>query len=547
MPTLGSKKFSRRAMVAGSGLAAAGALVGCRTEEDPGPGGGPGGSGSPTGELAMPDYIPFEGVTPEFPALDGGVPAGYIELPEPAPSVGKVPLPKIEPLTMMLQGVPPKVPFDQNSRYQRMVEEGGAEFSVKWAPFAEYRNQFQVMMASNDLPDLIQIDQVARLPQILESNFTELSEFLGGDKIADYPGLASYRPDVWDVPVVNGGLWGVARPRPSREGKVMLARGDLLKRHGINETPVLNDGEDFLALLEELTDRPNNYFALGSDPGVWLIDLLKEMYGAPNGWRIDGSGNWINEVETDEMKAAIETATAIWKEGWMHPNSVSESGNNYVWWSGDITTLYIDGVAGWGTHARGFPEWEVTGITVPKWDGGGAAIKRLAEGGYSYYTAIRKQSSPDRVREILRFIDYIAAPFGTAEWRSVNYGIEGEHVNYVDGAPVITDLSANEGFGIGYLGAQVSAQLFIPGNRDLVKAQQDYLATVLPTGEANAAKGLYSDTDSTKGATEDVRVRDTIREIIQGRKTMSDWDTTVSDWRSKVGDQAREEYATAAG
>ncbi len=544
MPAMGSKKFSRRAVMAGSGLAAAGAVVGCRSEAEPG--GGESSGGSAAKELTLPDHIPFEGVTPEFPAKDGGVPPGYIELPEPAPTVGNVPLPKIEPLTMMLQGAPPAVAFASNTRYQRMVEEGGVEFNVQWAPLAEYRNKFQVVMASNDIPDLIQIDNVPRLPEVLEANFTELSEFIGGDKVADYPGLASFRPDVWESSIVNGGLWGVARPRPSREGKVMLARGDLLKRHGINETPVLNDGEDFVALLEELTDRPNNYFALGSDPGIWLIDLLKEMHGTPNGWRIDSSGNWINEVETDELKAAIESATAIWEKGFLHPNSVTEPGNNYVWWSGDTTTLYIDGVAGWGTHARGFPEWEVTGITVPKWEGGGAAIKRLAQGGYTFYTAIRKQSSPDRVREILRFMDYIAAPFGTQEWRSVNYGIEGEHVDYVDGAPVPTDLATQENFNIGYLGAQASAQLFVPNNRDLVQAQQDYLAEVLPTGEADAASGLYSETDSTKGAIEDVRVRDTIREIIQGRKTMEDWDRQVSDWRSKVGDKAREEYAASA-
>ena len=53
-------------------------------------------------------------------------------------------------------------------------------------------------------------------------------------------------------------------------------------------------------------------------------------------------------------------------------------------------------------------------------------------------TAI-KQSSADRVREILSVLDFFSAPFGTQEYVLLNYGIEGTDFKYgPDGNPIPT-------------------------------------------------------------------------------------------------------------
>lgn len=533
----------RRALLSGvAGLSVATALAGCQPGTTI-----PGGTTSTSaGEFVPPTHVPFTATQPDFPAKPGGIPAGYTRLPDPAPRVGKVPLPKTGPISMLLQGNAPTVPFEKNQFYRRLADDGGAEFTVNWGGGVQYRDKFQVLLASDDLPDLVMIDQVPQLPKLLESRFTDLTEFLSGDKVKEYPGLASIPPAVWQVPVLNGRLWGVSKARPAGEGKVMLTRGDLLEKAGVPAAPELDNGEDFLALLAELSDPKANRFAIGSDPAVWLVDLLLESYGAPNGWR-NVDGRFVSEVESDEMKAALETAASIWQKGFLHPNSISQAANNKVWWDAGTTALYIDGVAGWGSHARAHPEWNVQGVAMPKWQGGGVARKHLADAGYPYYVAIRKQSSPDRVREILRFMDFISAPFGTEEWRTVNYGVEGVHVNYADGAAKTTQVSRDEAFSsIGYLGSQVSAQLFIPNGRETVQRQHDYLSAVMPEGERDASKGLYSESASSKGAIQQPKILDAVRETVQGRKPLSDWDAVVTEWRTQAGDAMREEYARAA-
>lgn len=535
--------LSRRGFVVAGGLAAL-AVAGCRTDSDNGTGGGEGGSGGGATEALLPNHIPFTGADPDFPAGENGVPAGFASLPSDPIVSDRVPLPEIAPISMLLQGNAPATSFDNNQYYQQIAADAGTEFDMTWGGFGEFTDKFQVTVAGGDLPEVMQVVAVPQLNQLLESQFHDLSEFIGAEKVEEYPNLAAVNPEVWKGNVLNGRLWGVTQARPSGSGITVLGRGDLMDELGVEGTPELSSGEDFMEMLKELTVSDDDRYAVGSDPQAWLLAILNEMYGAPNTWRKEGD-TLVHQWETEEAKAAIEQFIKIWEAGYMHPLSFSDPTNNKVWWDAGTTALYIDGVPGWGTHQRQFPEYDVRGIATPKWEGGGLAIKHLATAGYPAYSGITKTASPDRVREILRVMDYVASPLGTAEWMTVNYGAEDVHYTLEDGAPVATETMDNERFSVGYLGGQASAQLLIPGNRDLVQRQHEYLQAVLPTGEANAVTGFFSDTDNGRGASEQRRLLDTQREVMQGRKTLDDWDAAVANWRSTVGDKIRDEYLAA--
>ena len=537
-------QLSRRGLLAG-GAATALALAGCSTGT--GGSGGSDGGGGGSASANLPDHIPFTGAEPDFPAGDHSIPAGYSSLPDELVPTGRTPLPETAPVTALLQGNPPPAGLGKdNNLYNLITTDIGTDLDLSFGAFTQYTDKLQVTIASGDLPEVVQISPIPQLATLLEKEFVELGEFIGGDKVAEYPALAAVNPAVWKTCTLNGGLWGVTLARPSPSGITMLTRGDLMAKRGLDASPALENGEDFLALLAELTDKKNDRFAIGSDPQSWLMAMLAEMYGAPINWRKDGD-TLVHAWETEEYTAAVEQALKIWEAGYLHPNSFSDPGSNKVWWDAGTTTIYIDGVPGWGSHTRAHPEYKVGALVTPKWDGGGAATKHLADGGYPAYSAISKKASPDRVREILRVMDYVASPFGTQEWMHVNYGVEGKHYNMEDGQPVKTDLSEQEAFSIGYLGGQVSAQLFIPGDRDTVQKQHEYLSAVLPGGESDATSGLYSETDGGRGASEQRRALDTQREVLQGRKPMSDWQAAVDRWRSTVGDKIREEYLAAMG
>lgn len=533
--------ISRRGLLAGAAGLGVAAVAGCGSDGTDGAGGTGGGSG----DFQYPTHRPYEGVKPEFPAAEGGIPAGYTALPDELASTGSVPLPAVDPISMLIQGSPPAVAFEDNSYYQALTADAGAQFEVAFGGYATYTDKFQVTMASDNLPDVVMMTNVRQLPDLLEAKFTDLTDFLSGDAVLEYPSLATFREEHWKVGVLNNRLWGVVQPRPSAEGILLQARGDLLAKRGVDPSTTLSDGEDFMALLAELTDPKSNVFAMAQVPTDWLIRLVREMFGTPNGWREEG-GSFTHEYETPEMAAAIEQMAKIWKAGYLHPESFTQA-DTASWWQAGTISLQINGMSGWTASAQQHPEWDMTGFIAPKWEGGGAAAKHTADAAYPAYAAIRQQDSPDRVKEILRVMDYIASPFGTKEWMTVNFGVEGKHYTLADGKPTETDLLEQEEFKIGYLGSQKNAQLFVPGGRDIVKAQHDFLSEVMPTGIADASDGLYSDTAAAKGATAQRTVVDTIGAIIQGRKSMSEWEGTVASWKQSAGDTMREEYQEAFG
>lgn len=508
--------------------------------------GGSGGDGAPAGSGAgageFPTHIPFEiAGEPEFPAAEG-VPAGYTRLPDELLDLGPLPLPSIEPVTLLLQGSAPAVSFEKNDLYQQIATDCGAELVPTYGGYAEYLDKFQVTIASDDLPDLVMMTSVPRLPELLESKFTDLTDHLSGDNVAEYPGLASISQACWRIPMLNGRIWGVSKSRPAAEGMLLLARGELLTERGVDPTTALDSGEDFMDLLAELSDPDNRTFAMGQDPQDWLMRLLREMFGTPNGWR-EVDGRFVHQYETPEMAAAIEQGQKIWKAGYLHPESFSHP-EALGWWEAGTTSLLMDGVAGWSGYVRNHPDWDVHGFVAPRWDGGGPATKHLADAGYPSYVAIRKQKSPDRVRELLSVMNYIAAPFGTNEWLHVNYGVEGTTYTLKDGQPESLPERQQQTFKVDYAGSQADAQLFLP-DREIVRRQHEYLSTVVPDGETDASDGLYSETAGSKAPIQQRKVTDAIREMIQDRRSLSEWPDVAAEWTRTVGDVMREEYAEA--
>src|SRR5207245_6402093 len=77
-----------------------------------------------------------------------------------------------------------------------------------------------------------------------------------------------------------------------------------------------------------------------------------------------------------------------------------------------------------------------------------------ADGGKPYYQAgsgqfgvayMKQQSSPDRVKMLLRVANYFAAPFGSQEWLQNYFGVKDVDFSFNgDGAPVLTEQGRSE-------------------------------------------------------------------------------------------------------
>lgn len=532
--------FSRRSLLSGStGLALAG-LAACSTSGSKGAS-APGGQGK---AVNPPTFVPYTGVKPDLPAVGDTVPAGFFHYPANPRSIDHLPLPKIQPVSCLLQANQPMTPRAKNKWWQALERDTGTTLNVNTVQSGDYSQKFQVTIAGGQVPDLTQITSVASLPQVLEKFFEDLSDVLTGDNIKKYPALASIPTAAWSVSTLNGRIWGVPQPRPPA-GNIVSTRGDLLKKHGIqSNSPNLSSGQEFLDFCKELSDPKRNTYAMGALPTGWMLPAMLEMMGAPNNWKEEG-GKFTSVYESQQMKPALSEVSKMFKAGYLHPDSFSQSNLNYTWWSGGITSLYIQSFAGWPLYAQQNPTWDIGVVRLPKWDGGGPAPKLLGVPGYGAYCALKK-SSPSRVDELLTVLNYIASPFGTKEYMTVTYGAPGADYTLKGSDPVPTKSSvADFPQGLLYCGSQQYNALYVPGDQNTVKAMHHYLADVLDGGVKDPSQGLYSETAVTKGATATQDIQNVQADIIQGRRPVSDWDSAVSEWRKKAGDAIAAEYAKA--
>jgi len=543
-PALTAGLLSRRRVLGGIGLAAglagATALAGCAEQS------GPEAASSSVTTWRPPAYIPFDGVSPDLPGTDAGVAPAFFSYPASPAERPDFPLPQTDPVTALLQFAPPPLPPERNPSYQLFRQQAGNLMDANGVPSAQYNDRFQVIMAGGDLPDFMQMVKVQQFPALLESKFSDLTDQLAGDAIAQFPGLANIPTPAWDIPRVNGRIWGIPQPRPPA-GRILSTRGDLLARKGIDPYPELSSGEDFVALLAELTDRGSNEFALGSDPVSWLLNGLLEMMGAPNVWAKNPDGTFTHQYTSPQMVEALNEGAKIIKAGYLHPNSFSDPGQMNTWWRAGTTSLYWQSFVGWGTFARSDPDWNIGYVRLPQWNGGGKAAVWKLQAGYPAFVAIKKQASQDRLVELLRLADFIASPFGTQQFLVVNYGAEGAtYTMTANGPEFIPDRKVNAVQGWQYCGGNSGAVLFVPGQEETVRKQHAYLSEIIPAGVTNPTSGLYSETEQSKGASWNKRLADTQAEVLRGAKSVAAWETLAADWKAQVGDTIANEYAEAA-
>lgn len=492
---------------------------------------------------AAPAFEPFAGPTPDLAGTAEGVAPGFYHFPDDPIRREGYPLPQGPSFTGLLQGVAPPTPPSDNRNYAEAFTTLGTTYDLSYAGYAaDYLSKFQVTMAGGDLPDLCMVVPVAQLPSLLEQKFADLTDVLSGDNIKKYPALANIPTPTWQIATVNGRIWGVAQPRPPA-GLVVSTSQLEMEARGLGRDVTLRDGADFVSLLKDLTNTGKGQFAMGADPVTWLMPIIQTMVGTPNVWRND-NGTFVHEIETEEMKEALARAAEIVRAGYLHPQSFSDPTLNQSWWTTGVTVLYSQSYAGWGALARANPTMQVGNLDLPQWSGDGFAKVRKSPAGYADAFVGLKKASDDRIDQLLKIIDYFASPFGTQQYLDVSYGIEGYSYTRVDGEPVRTPDTPVPA-GISYAGANSLAVIY-GGPKEMVDAQHAYLSRVIPDGVANPAQGLYSETAVTKQASSAKEYSDTVRNILQGRQQVSEWDDYVKRWKDKLGNAMAAEYAEAA-
>ena len=147
-----------------------------------------------------------------------------------------------------------------------------------------------------------------------------------------------------------------------------------------------------------------------------------------------------------------------------------------------------------------------------------------------------KQASPDRIKEVLRVLNFIAAPFGSQEHLLIRYGVRGTDYNLDDnGNPVLTDQGKTDMNFIWPYIVSPAVVLYYPKASEFPQVMQDGEKAMLAAGVEDPTIGLYSPTDVSRGPGLNQGFIEGVADIVVGRRPMSDFDQLVKDWASTPG------------
>ena len=116
---------------------------------------------------------------------------------------------------------------------------------------------------------------------MLDAAFTDLTDYLAGDAVLEYPNLAALRQDSWRTAVVNGRIWGA--PIPSTPfGQVYVGNPEVWQEV---DGFTAESAAQFLEKCQELS-IPGKRWAL--EPFLPnAFHMIGEWFGMPNGYRVE--------------------------------------------------------------------------------------------------------------------------------------------------------------------------------------------------------------------------------------------------------------------
>lgn len=498
-------------------------------------------------KVKLPSYIPFTKVKPDLAPSSKGLSAGFLSYPkELVQSIAKTPGDGSKVTLLTEIWTQPPLPKGTNDYWQKVNKELGIDLTAILGTDPGYEEKFPAIVAGGDLPDLMWIPPnqgLQHIAQLLEGKCADITEYVSGDAVRDYPNLAAMTPAHWKTAVVNGKIWGAPSPYPAL-GQVYGGNPRIWdKADGFSASST----DEFFAKCKEVTGGK-----------VWALEpiysnavsVLSQCYGSPNKWAREKDGSVTFWMESDEYAEALNFVRKLKKAGVFYPGDPKMADAYLKMAQGSIGAVVYANPAGARKDTRTNDPSLAAEILIPFDADGHKANAHYHAFGTIGYTAIKK-GSEKRVRMLLDVLNYLAAPFGSKEREFLEFGEEGSDFTYdKQGFPQRTKKGKQqvEGLFSGLTTATTSpfvlAPSLFPGThgaddvRDIYGVEQKLIETAIP----NAAVGHYSDAYTQYYGRMSTEANDLINDIVAGRKRMSEWKPFWSEWGSKGLDQMKKQY-----
>jgi putative aldouronate transport system substrate-binding protein len=514
---------------------------------------------------ALPNYIPPNLLAkPDYDAHDPRVTLGWDNYPKNPPSSWTKPAPGTGSTVtaFAVDYYPPPTPLQDNPTWQAVNKALNADFQMTQVAGTDYPLRMATMMAGNDIPDIMHLYfgiTGAFVPpgtaEFVKAKCQDLTPFLAGDAIKDYPNLAAIPTYAWTNSscVIDGTLYSWPIHRYLGGLSYFFKNTDMWNQK-VGASTVPKDAADLKKIIAELNDPNNGVWGFGGQLTARFMGIpgFAMMFGAPNMWGLDASGKVVRDRETEQYKAAVAYVRDLWTSGlyWPDAPSNTDQRSNFV---AKKFALCVEGFGNsWNDFwLRGLNQTPPTNfdIILPFSADANTKVQSYITGGY-ISTNVMKKASPDRVKELLRIMDYLAKPFGTQEDLLITYGLApADYSVGPDGNPTLTSDGKNRSQYVPwqYLSDRPYATYYagIPNYAKHVNEVE--VAIVDPKiAVADATLGYYSPTAAAAaGKQAEQAWNDGLNNIMVARDPMSAYDELLKNWQNAAGNKIKQEYNDA--
>jgi putative aldouronate transport system substrate-binding protein len=534
---------SMLAMVALGAAATAGAtsLAGCSSEA------GTGGAGANVDALSdlLPKYQPIDLVKADIPASPPAAP-GFVTYPrnlvdavtEKPGKSGQT----VKVTTLNWGPTPPGV--GQNAYVDAINSELGVPFDFSVQDGNTYADKLAAILGARDITDVTVVPSwntnIPRFPDAVKTLFEDLTDYLRGDKALAYPMLASFPSNAWKYSFWNKRLHAVPFVSDGPFAWALFYRKDLL-----GSTPLPKTAAELLAFGKAVNNPGKNIWAFCDI--FPMVQMIFKVPGSEGGWRRNADGTVQNKIELPEFEKAVEFTAKLYAEGLVHPDVASTKGADakQLFASGKIMVMQ-DGLGVWQGMYRDqlkvTPGFNMQPMPLFAHDGSTPIMHGTDQP--IFYTFIKKGLGAERTEEILRALNWAAAPFGTKEYELRQYGVEGKHfTRSSDGTPVTNDLYVKEYANqFSFMSGRNPAIVGGPDTPNYVEDRTRWDGNAVQYMEPNpwASYKVEQPTNLAKLTTPTL---DKITDIIRGRRPLTDLKGIVEEWKANGGNEGRDFYA----
>ncbi|MGN8647435.1 ABC transporter substrate-binding protein [Gracilibacillus sp. HCP3S3_G5_1] len=354
---------------------------------------------------------------------------------------------------------------------QKITEETGIKLEIDY-PVGGNDEAIPLMIASGDYPDLIfakgdigkliEAGGVIKLDDLIEEKGDNLKAMYGDQ-------LDRLRNSIEDPSIYTVGTYGVENAYWETSGTFQIQL-DVLRELGYPEIRTLDDFEaaitEYYEMYPEIDGQSTIPLSLLGSDWRWLITV-----GDPAGFAagLAGDGQWAIDEDTGEatykfllpeLKEYFKWLNGLNDKGLLDPESFTHTYDTYIsklssgrvlgiadqnWNIGDADAALVSDGKEWRTYAP-LP------VTISE----EYTSKSIKDYGFSGGWGIAISSTSEYQEEAFEFLDWIASEEAQI---LVNWGIEGENYDIVDGKRVLqeddrermnTDSNYGKETGVGY-------------------------------------------------------------------------------------------------